>query len=137
MKKGFTLIELLVALTILSLFLSSFFYLFGNQVRATKKLTRAITRHQATLAVLNRMRCDIKAAKKILPASSSSRLCLQIENYTIEYFFSGGEVKRKKNGATSPLSSADEISSLSFSYLGNLIETKINDQSLTLCLRNQ
>jgi len=137
LKKGFTLIELLVALTILSLFLSSFFYLFGNQVRATKKLTRAITRHQATLAVLNRMRCDIKAAKKTLPASSSSRLCLQIENDTIEYFFSGGEVKRKKNGHTAPLSSVGEISALSFSYAGNLVEAKINNQGLTLSLRNQ
>jgi len=137
LKKGFTLIELLVSLTILSLFLSSFFYFFGNQIRATKKLACANTRHQTTLAVLNRMGYEIKAAKKILPTSNPSRLCLQIENDTIEYFISGGEVKRKKNGTTAPLSSTGEISSLSFSYAGNLVETKINDQSLALCLRNQ
>ena len=136
MKKGFTLIELLVSLTILSLFLGSFFHILSAEVRASKHLTQASVRAQATSNLFKRISNDVRTASKILPASNSSRLCLQVENDIIEYYFSGGELKRRKNNSASPLSNQGELKSLSFSFSDKLIEIKIDQQSLMVALRN-
>ena len=136
MKKGFTLVELLVSITILSLFLSSFFYLLSAEVRASKHLTQASVQAQATSHLFKRIGSDIRAANKILSTSNPSRLCLQVENDIIEYYLSGGELKRRKNNSSSPLSNQGEIESLSFSFGDKLIEIKIDQRSLMVALRN-
>lgn len=136
MKKGFTLIELLITLTIFSFFLTSFFYILGAQLRASNKVTLAASHSQTTNLLLNRIGRDVRAARQVLPDSSSLRLRLLIENDVIEYCFSGAGLKRKKNNSSSPLSSPGEIESLSFSYNDDLIETKINGKSLSASLRN-
>ena len=136
MKKGFTLVELLVSITILSLFLSSFFYLLSAEVRASKYLTQASAQSQVSSHLFKRIGSDIRAANKILSTSNPSRLCLQVENDIIEYYLSGGELKRRKNNSSSPLSNPGEIESLSFSFGDKLIEIKIDQQSLLVALRN-
>ena len=136
MKKGFTLVELLVSITLLSLFLSSFFYLLSAEVRASKYLAQASAQAQVSSHLFKRIGSDIRAANKILSTSNPSRLCLQVENDIIEYYLSGGELKRRKNGSASPLSNPGEIKSLSFSFNDKLIEIKIDQQSLLVALRN-
>jgi prepilin-type N-terminal cleavage/methylation domain-containing protein len=136
LKKGFTLIELLVSLTILSLFLGSFFHILSAEVRASKYLTQASAQSQVSSHLFKRIGSDIRAANKILSTSNPSRLCLQVENDIIEYFLSGGELKRRKNNSSSPLSNQGDLKSLSFSFSDKLIEIKIDQRSLTVALRN-
>jgi len=136
-KRGFTLVEIIVSLSIFAILLSSMYYIFGVELRLWQRYITASEDLQISNMVMTKITRDIRAADKII-SSSSDQLSLKVETDTIQYSFSKGKVKRKKNSRSSYLTTKGDLSALSFASLSDkLVEIKINDFSTKIVLRNK
>lgn len=136
-KRGFTLVEIIISLSIFALLLGSMFYVFGVELNLWQRYITASEDLQICNMVMTKITRDIRAADKIL-SSSSDQLSLKVGPDTVQYSFVKGKVKRKKNSRASYLTTEGDIATLTFSCPSEkLVETKINDFSTKIVLRNK
>ena len=137
MKRGFTLVELIVSLLIFSVLLSGIFYALSTELRFWQRVVTVAEKQQIANAVLARMIRDIRGAKEIAPGSNNNKLILKTGSEQIEYSFSAGKVKRKKNNYSSYLTTKGDIQSLAFSYpASKLVEVQLGSNKTKAALRN-
>ncbi len=132
MKKAFTLIEILIATSLSVLIISAGFYLLSSHVRLSNKINNNVEQQQICNNIIDIITKDIQNAKNISNSSTPSRLILNYPTGIWTYEYKNGKVKRKNRYLTD----VGDVSSLIFSYKGNLVEIKLDDYTTKALCRN-
>jgi prepilin-type N-terminal cleavage/methylation domain-containing protein len=136
-RRGFSLVELIVSLSIFAMLSVSILYVFGSELKLSKKITGISEKQQLVNAVMDRISRDIRAACAILPSSDENKLVLSAEADSIEYSLINEKVRRKKNNFSSYLSDTGDIKALSFAYpLSRMVEVDLDGSLTKFMLRN-
>lgn len=136
-RPGFSLVELIVSLSIFAMLSVSILYVFGTELKLSKKITGASQKQQLLNAVLTRISQDIRAAWTVLPSSDENKLILSVEADSIEYSLINEKVRRKKNNYSSYLTDTGEVKAFSFSYpVSRIVEVHLDNSKTRYLLRN-
>jgi prepilin-type N-terminal cleavage/methylation domain-containing protein len=136
-RSGFSLVELIVALSIFAMLSISILYVFGSELKLSKKISRMSEKQQLINTVMDRMARDIRAACAIHPSSDKNKLVLSVEADSIEYSIINEKVRRQKNSFSVYLTDTGEIKALSFAYpLARMVEVELDGSLNKFILRN-
>lgn len=108
-KKGFTLIELVISVAILSLVMSSLFFLFSSFIKELEHIDHRLFALQNARQGLMWLTSNISQAKEVHIISGNKLKVTLFNGDTISFYLKDGVLYREKNTGVNPIAELNHL----------------------------